>query len=91
MAKGNHKPAFQGIREIQDFLVERWPTPSDLTQALALRGVPVPPDTVRNWYRSTANDMSAVSLLRIIIALGKGDEFAEWMEGLQVSPEAGGE
>ena len=84
MAKGGHKRAFQGQQEIRAFLTERWPTPSDLTQALALKGVAVSPETVKNWYRQTANDMSAVSLLRVIIALGAGDEFAEWLEGLHL-------
>jgi hypothetical protein len=75
-----HNPAFPSQRQIADFLKSLG------NHDTVARASGIPHGSYIKWHRTDAVEMSAVSLMRIVVALNAHKEFATWLAGFASTP-----
>lgn len=84
MPDENHKPEFPSQLELTTFLKGiGFDGPDALQKASG-----VPYQTVAKWYRSKPSEMSAVNLIRVVLATKKTREFTLWIQDLEKNTHA---
>ena len=76
-----HISAFPDQLAIAAFLRDLGPTQVEMAEQAGIKY-----NALTNWFTSEPSEMSAVNLLRLVIALGAEQRLAEWLRSCRDSP-----